>query len=150
MRQPPAQKLMIISSTANAVPIPAGGLDLVWPHVEGWIKAATDHATGHWKPEHVREQIASGAAQLWVVMLGQSARAAIVTEIEDGPSQRIGRIAILGGVGFRKWRRVIDQLEAWAREQGAQEMEIIGRDEWRRVLASDGYQQRAIVLRKPL
>lgn len=150
MHQRPAQRPMTISSTAEAVPIPTSGLDLVWPHVEPWIDAATKHAPGHWKPKQVKDHIASGAAQLWIVMLGRTAKAAIVTEIEDGPAQRIGRIAILGGAGFRKWRRVIDRLEAWARSQGAAEMEIVGREEWRRVLAIDGYEQRAIVLRKPL
>lgn len=134
----------------RAVEIPATGVSTVWPMVERWITAATDKTAGHWTASDVLAHCIDGRCTLWVVTDDTRGHAAIVTEIEDGPRQRIGRISILGGVGFRRWRHVITDLEAWARARGATAMQIVGRDEWQRVLAGDGYEKQAIVLGKSL
>ena len=86
---------------------------------------------------------------LWVVLDDSRARAAVVTEIHEGWRQRVGRISVLGGEGFRHWRHLIAELEMWAKAQGANRMEIMGRD-WSKVLGRDGYVKTATVVRKPL
>ena len=97
---------------------------------------------------HLQYPIA-GLEDIEVVLDDSRARAAVVTEIHEGWRQRVGRISVLGGEGFRHWRHLIAELEMWAKAQGANRMEIMGRD-WSKVLGRDGYVKTATVVRKPL
>jgi hypothetical protein len=138
-----------MSSSASLFCVPADALDRVWPLVRPWVKAATDKTDGWWGPDDVRAACERGHAVLWVVLDDSRARAAVVTEIHEGWRQRVGRISVLGGEGFRHWRHLIAELEMWAKAQGANRMEIMGRD-WSKVLGRDGYVKTATVVRKPL
>lgn len=122
----------------------------VWPIVSAWIEAATSKTDGWWASEHVRAACEAGKSQLWVIWDGRSEHAAVITEIENGPAKTIGRIAILGGLKFDRWRHLLPEIEDWARKFGAVEMQICGRKGWKRLLARDGYAQKAVLLGKPL
>jgi hypothetical protein len=98
----------------------------------------------------IREDIAAGRAQLWIVWDGNEIIAAATTELIQMPSKKVCVLGSCAGRDLRKWDHFLADLEAFAKREGCDRLRIYGRPGWKRILARNGYQAPWDVLEKAL
>jgi hypothetical protein len=69
-------------------------------------------------------------------------------QTRDTTQKRVLTMYALGGERLQEAIAVLPDLEAWARAQGAQEFELVGRKGWQRLIEPYGYEPEAIIYRK--
>ena len=111
-----------------------------WHRCCGHIEDALDYAGGSHTIDDVWQFIQEGKAQFFPLD-----KSAIVTEIVDYPQKAMCRIWLAGG-DLDELVEAEVALSAWAKTQGCDGMEIIGRRGWSRKLES--YRESAVVLMK--
>lgn len=109
-----------------------------WARCSKYIEDALEYAGGSHTLQDVMLAVSEGKAQFFPLD-----KSAIVTEIVDYPQKAMCRIWLAGG----DLDELIDAevaLGAWAKTQGCDGMEIIGRRGWSRKL--ENYRESAVVL----
>jgi len=115
--------------TLRQVPLPF--LEVVWPHVAPWIsERVVERSNGEFSIEGIAEKLITGAWQLWVVFDGEY-RAVLATEITK---EGIARIHFATGKGADRWKHLIDDIKAWAKNQGCHRLHMLARKGWARHL----------------
>lgn len=108
-----------------------------------WLQEALAHDDGNQTLEEVREKIESGECHLW-----SSPSAVIVTEYIDEES--LG-LMLAGGESLEPILDLYQEVEAWAREQGYEEVLLFGRSGWHRAaLRQIGFTVQRVVLVKDI
>ena len=102
---------------------------------------AVDMAGGTHAETDIIDALFAGRAQLW-----SSGASGVITEIEDYPQKRVCRYWAAGGELDDLLPMEAD-IEAWARSQGCQRMDIWGRGGWSRQL---GFERRGVWMTKDL
>lgn len=124
----------------------------LWPVAYPWIVDACDHGDGWWTPQAIAELLANGRAVLWILADDDgSPKAAIVSAVANWDGKKVAECIAQGGEGVNAaLSDHLEQVEAWARTQGADEMYFRGRRGLSRVYKSFGYDEIAVTLRKVL
>lgn len=103
----------------------------VWPLVELAVK----RTHGRHSERSVYERIWDGDFQCWLA--GNEAmpiQLAVITEIVNYPCQRWCRIVFGGGSEASAYLGFLEAIETWAKANGCEGVEIIGRPGWSRRL----------------
>ena len=100
--------------------------------------------------EDIYKLIQSGKYDLWLVMENTDVLLAILTEILNYPRVKVLRILYVGGTDLDRALEALDQLELWAKRDGATRCEVSGRMGWIRKLHSRGYNLESYLLTKDL
>jgi len=111
-----------------------------WARCSKYIEDALEYTGGSHKIDDVWRSIQEGKAQFFPLE-----RSAIVTEVVDYPQKAMCRIWLAGG-DLDELMQAEVALSAWAKTQGCDGMEIIGRRGWSRQLKD--YRESAVVLMK--
>jgi len=111
-----------------------------WARCSKYIEDALEYAGGSHTIQDVMLAVSEGKAQFFPLE-----RSAIVTEVVDYPQKAMCRIWLAGG-DLDELMEAEVALCAWAKAQGCDGMEIIGRRGWSRQLKD--YRQSAVVLMK--
>ena len=127
--------------------IPAAMVLLVWEEARPWVARALEIEGGHFAEEDIRAALLSRDMQLWVVRAaenpasaapdaGRRIRGILVTEIVRYPRRTVCRLVLAGAedgarAEWLAWRPLID---AWARANGCDLVELYGRPGWARLL----------------
>jgi hypothetical protein len=128
--------------------IPAAELPAVWPHVVRDIEEAANSSRGKYTADDMRGEIERGDCQLWIWHT-ETARAVVVTQIHSYRRLKCCWVRIATGHNYRECAaQVMQRIEAWAKENGCDAMELIARPGWSRVL--DGYDMTHVYLEKRL
>jgi len=114
----------------------------VWPLCHAFIEAACEGA--EWTAPELAEAVVNDQMQLWFVSNEQTTAASVVTRIAG----EVCFIVACGGNGMANWLGLLDELEAWAKQQGCSIMRLIGRKGWKRKL--NDYRETRVVLDKRL
>lgn len=98
------------------------------------------------------EEICSGKKQLWVVLDDEDRfLAAVTTQIQQTVlGKKRALICECSGKGILDQVNNLKVAEDWARENGASEIEILGRLGWKRALTKQGYGITMLYYRKEL
>ena len=123
--------------------VPYWDVAQVWPRVAAFVEKALDRQS-EWRLADILEQLQAQRMQLWVVPW----RLALVTQLQTYPGARICMIVLCGGDGLAENKHLLDEIEAWARSLGCDEMRIQGRAGWQRVYPE--YEPMATVMRRRL
>lgn len=115
-------------------------IDEHWRRCRPYIEDALEYASGSHTIDDVAVAIAENKAQFFPL-----SRSAIVTEIVDYPKKTMCRIWLAGG-DLEELTQAEVALSAWAKTQGCDGIEIIGRRGWSRTLKD--YRESAVVLMK--
>jgi len=121
------------------VQIPIENLDASWPLVREHIASACERSNGRFSEETTYALCASGHWQLWVVWddVAKKHMATITTKISEFPTGMVaGEIIICTGVERNRWIDLLDDLEEWARANGAEVMQTLARKGWVKNLPS--------------
>lgn len=107
----------------------------MWPLVADHLAAAVVR-TRKIELEEIKERCQSGEFQLWVIWVSRTKEAlgAVVCDIQGyWNGRREARIICMGGVEMPRWRDRIDVIKDWARAEGCDALEIVGRRGWEKI-----------------
>ena len=143
--------------TMRAHLVRADRLVEAWPAVAPLVALACARSSGKFQLPDVARALAEGDFQLWVGIddtAPESAPAVVRVMMLTRllPYQRLLACELLACVGDDReaWEPLLDDIEAWARANGAALMQPIARPGWERVLAKRGYRKTHVMLEKVL
>lgn len=124
-------------------------VDLYWPFVEPWVELAASD-TASWSASDWRRKIETQHAQLWLIRLGSVLTGVIISEIYDTAAGKTCALPIVGGSHLKESLPVLDEIEAWAKEQGCTRLQGDGREGWVMALKSIGWRPVSIQIAKEI
>lgn len=127
--EPEGPRLLIVSPEA---------LPQIWGRfgVGQMFRDHEDIAGGHWTTDFLYSEIERGAQQLWVIAgQDETIKAALVTDISPYRNGfKTCMVTVIVGKEPRSWIALRGELEQWAKEQGCEKIEMIGRVGWKRII----------------
>lgn len=114
---------------------PAEMVPHVWEQVVPFIQMALDKGSNY-----TLEEIHQGLLAREMVLLvwqDPEIRAALVLAVQIQDGIKFCLLLTVGGDSMKDWIILKPDLEAWAREQGCEEMRIYGRIGWAKVTGYD-------------
>jgi len=132
--------------------IPSASAGEVWDVVAPLLAPAVARSRGRMSVDALRALVEAQDAQLWVAREGDGILGAWTTRIVTyHAGAKVCEIVFCGGSAIERWMIPgLNMLEAWAKAQGCDRMEAIGRHGWERMLEPYGYRREYIVLEKEL
>lgn len=128
----------------------------VWDQVEPWIASAISEDFDAITIRYVKDQVFSGKDTLWTVEddAGELVGAA-VSMVEHLPNgKKVVGVLAAGGEGAieykDKWERLLDSLDVYGYQIGAQEVRLVGRAAFKKIFSEHGFKQRYTVLGRPI
>jgi hypothetical protein len=111
--------------------VPVEDLDIVWAQCEPLLEKALD---GSYNTYDILNYVQQNRMQLWISW-NDKVECAFVTEVCDYPQMRIMRWVLAGGNNIENWLdQILIKVEDWAKKNGCQRSEIVGRKGWTKVL----------------
>lgn len=136
-------------SVSNKIPctgVAENEISLVWKDAAPLLEKALGEGE---TMEQVLAALMKSQAQLWIGADENELHVACVTEIVKRGGTLYCNVWLTGGKGLNNWVYFLDTIEAWAKEQGCDEMLIDrARPGWPRIL--NGYKTKTISLAKGL
>ncbi len=119
----------------------------IWKYAAPHIERSLEYADGKYDLASVKELLDSRSAQLWLEM-DELIESAAVTQIHVYPLKKVCTVMFAGGQNLEKFKTNIRRIEEWAKAQGCDAVDVIGRKGWEKVL--NGYKQIHTTLSKSL
>ena len=119
-----------------------------WPVIEPWVKRALARGAVNYDAADIRRELLCRDMKLWLAMDGSRIAACCITKLGAYPKLRICSIIVIGGTGMANWLHFKSEIEAYARENGAEALEGVGRTGWER--AAKDWDKVATIYRKML
>jgi hypothetical protein len=114
--------------------IPSADLGYLSGFLKGFIAPAVELGWGRGNADDFIEGAKLDLFQFWAIRrLNEPTQAVLVTEIVDYPHKKALSILLCAGSGLWEWKHCINDLEAFARAEGCDQVEIPGREGWGRV-----------------
>jgi len=136
-----------LSVSAELVCIHPQYLREVWPLVESRLRAAYLRPDlGH--TADIERDLFEGDGLLWCAVVDGDIQAAAVTVLCRTDRNLVCNITAVGGENRERWFDLLEEIEDWAKQEGAAKMRIFGRKGWLRLLKN--YRAASVVLERAL
>lgn len=124
-------------------------IDLVWPVVLPMLQRAIDLNDGDFDSDYVFDNLMKDTMQLFIGYSKDDIIYASVTELLPYQHNKALRIILMGGKQIDSW---VDTkiFEKFAKQQGCNRIEIVGRKGWIKKLESRGYKQTHYIVTKEI
>jgi hypothetical protein len=137
----------LIPSRAELICIDPARIHEIWLHVRGLLKTACRRTELNAFADFEAE-IISGRSLLWVAWNGCAIEAAAATVLTNSEIGKVCVITLCAGHGMKRWLKLIEWIEAYAKDEGCARIRIFGRKGWLRVL--EGFESKHVVMDKVL
>jgi hypothetical protein len=128
--------------------IPTASVGWWWEDAIPFVEKVIAKSHGYLKAVDVLDRLKEGRYRLWMAWRADPV-GVVITEFCDYPQKRTCIVRVLGAHFMpSEWRAFLARIEAWAKQNGCQAMEVFGRKGWDRKL--DDYTLQQVVLRKEL
>tara|TARA_R100001163_G_C4891233_1_gene84102 strand:- start:39 stop:482 length:444 start_codon:yes stop_codon:yes gene_type:complete len=140
----------------NLVRIPTSNIDDVWNLVKKDIQEALSYSGNHTDSNFVFETLKQEKFQLWIVWDKEKKTTlekyygVVVTEVVQRKLRKSCNIFVVTGRHRQKWQHLISVLEDFALEQECNNMELIARKGWERIMEQFNYKRTHVVLEKTI
>lgn len=125
-------------------------IDSVWGEVRPWISQACKTSRGKFSVDDIHEGLMTGEDQLWIWKTA-TAFAVVISRISNYPGQRVCFLRIVTGRNMHEWYEAgLATVEAWAKANGCQAMELHARPGWEKFLSCRGYDKTHVILERAL
>lgn len=139
-------------SIHNTTDWPFEKIAVYGPQITAAFKKLADRFPKDMTVRSIADEVMSGRQQLWLIMDGEEFKSFVTTEIKI--NQHTGHKSVqlvnLAGEGGQDLVGLIADIEAWAIEQGAEEIIPMCRAGFKRPLEGLGYRQDVSLYRKTL
>lgn len=138
------------------VQIPVYSVDDVWSLVKADINEALNYSGNQTDLEFVYQTVKAKNFQLWIVWdeskktVQEQYNGVVVTEIVQRKLKKSCHIYIMTGKNRQQWQHLIRVIEDFAEQQECDNMELIARPGWQKILQNYNYKRTHIVLDKPI
>jgi len=136
--------------------IPIKKVDEVWSLVKKNIQEALSYSGNHTDSDFVYQTIQDGKFQLWIVWdeskntVQEQYNGVVVTEIIQRKLKKSCNIFIVTGKNRQNWQHLIKVLEDFALKNECENMELIARQGWEKIMEKFNYKKTHVVLEKTL
>ena len=134
-------------SNAELVCVDPARIHDVWPHVRPLLERAC-RRTGLNAFAEFEADILAGRSLVWLAWGGSAIEAAVATVLTNTDLGKVCVITLCAGCGMQHWLKLIERIDAYAKDEGCARIRIFGRQGWLRVL--DGFEVRHAVMEKRL
>ena len=140
----------------NLVQIPTSNIDDVWNLVKKDIQEALSYSGDHTDAVFVYETLKQEKMQLWIIWdKGQQTTlqryyGVVVTEIIDRKLKRSCNIFIVTGRHRQRWQHFIKIIEDFAEKNNCNNIELIARKGWEKIMNKFNYKKTHVVLEKEI
>lgn len=134
-------------SSASLVCVDPKQVKSVWPLAKKFIEAAANR-TGLTQFCDIEDAVLDGDELLWLAWNGETIEAAATTQLVSRPDKPVCVLTACGGDDMRRWLPLLEQIEAYARNEGCSCVRIYGRQGWSRVLTN--YEIKHVIIERPL
>ena len=134
--------------------IPKDNIDDVWQMVENPIKEALSYSGNHHNSEFVLNTLKKGKFQMWIVWdkdkntIQEKYNGVCITEIIQRTLKKLCHIFIMTGKNRQKWQHLVKNIEDFAKDQQCDQLELIARPGWEKILKQFNYKKTHVVLEK--
>ena len=138
------------------VRIPTSYIDDVWNLIKKDIQEALSYSGNHTDSDFVFDTLKEEKFQLWVVWDKDQDTTinkyygVVVTEIVERKLKKSCNLFIVTGRHRQKWQHLISVLEDFALENECNNMELISRNGWEKIMKKFNYKKTHVVLEKTL
>lgn len=117
-------------------------IGVIWPSVEHLVQSAVDHSNGELSTSGIKKRIISKDMILIVIYAEDHSVIAVATlekrNFEDNKSVLL--ITTTGGKRMSDWiSDALDVADSIAKEHGCDELYVVGRKGWNKVLKAKGF-----------
>ena len=136
--------------------IPVKKIDEVWSLVKNNIHEALNYSGNQVDVDFVYKTLQADNFQLWIVWdedkktVQEQYNGVVVTEIVQRKLKKSCHIYIMTGKNRQQWQHLIRVIEDFAEQQDCDNMELIARPGWQKILQNYNYKRTHIVLDKPI
>jgi len=140
----------------NLVRIPTSNIDDVWNLVKKDIQEALSYSGNHTDSDFVLETLKQQKFQLWIVWDKEKKTTkdkyygVVITEVIKRKLRKSCNIFVVTGKHRQKWQHLISVLEDFALEQECNNMELIARKGWEKIMEQFNYKKTHVVLEKSI
>lgn len=121
--------------------------DKLLGQVGPWIKEAIRRG-GISDYEPLERAIRSGMALMWLAVRDQKILAVAVTELQGSAGRKVCLVSAVAGRSRDEWLCLSAGIEKYAKAEGCQALQAVGRQGWKRVLPD--WKLKSIVIEKDL
>lgn len=128
--------------------IPKDVFSVVARDVENFLNPAIELTHGRDDMSSVWKSLMTEQSQLWMAFDDENndPKGALVTRVENYPLKRMMNYLYIGGDDLKEWHKdMLAIVEKFAREEGCQGMELVGRRGWDRFLRECGWDAKHII-----
>lgn len=124
----------------------------VWDEVRPFLKASMDRGIGDLTEQDLADLCFSGDAALLTFTdpYADLVGAAVTQLLRHQDGRTVLKILGYGGTGFETMRHCLAQVEADAKNMGAQAVQFHGRLGWQRVCGPMGYEVKQVIMERVL
>jgi hypothetical protein len=122
----------------------------VWPTVKPWIEEALDRSNSDFSIEYFRQKIDCGDTLLWIIVDGRILAAGTTECLHLQNGRKLCLVSTLAGANMAVWDGLWEQVEDYARREGCDGIQIVGRVGWVRHMKARGFKQPWVMLEKKL
>src|SRR3954447_13482702 len=137
----------------RAALVPPQRLTDAWPRIAPLVALACARSSGKFVAADVARAVAAGEFQLWVGATTAepgTPRVMLITRLLPYPRLTVCELLACVGDDREAWEPLLEDIERWAKANGAALMQPIARPGWERVLAKRGYRKTHVMLEKVL
>lgn len=121
-----------------------------WGVIRGLLNKGKSAYDGYYHLEDFAKLVILGSLHPWLFMRGDEVFGLSLVEILDFPKGRKARILFYAGTDPEAAMAATTNIEAWARQIGANELQIVGRLGWQKMGQEQGFKPLAVTLSKPI
>jgi hypothetical protein len=125
-------------------------VDAYWPKIVELMEQVP-HTWDHSTVESLQEAIAEGRMQIWGLASETRIEAVLFTQLVTYPAKKVMQVVWACGSGLIEALPEIEvKMECFARMQGCDEVQIIGREGWERIFKPYGFRKSSVTLTRPV
>ena len=118
-----------------------------WDDIEPFIQMAIEDE--HYTSKDVKKFLLDGVSRAYSVVKGSKIIAVVTADLVSYPTSKIVRIHTAGGIDYKSWADdVINMAAKDGKDNGASEIQIIGRKGWLKVLS--GFKLESVIIGKAI
>ena len=135
--------------------IPSKQIDDIWKVVVKDIQQALEYSGNYTDADFVYETVKKDKMQLWVIWdsskdIHNQYYGVVVSEIIERKLKKSCSLFIVTGRQRRRWQHLIEKIEDFAIDNDCNNMELLARKGWKKILDQYDYKDTHIVLEKTL
>ena len=130
--------------------IPQAVLNVVYNDAAGLLEPAVAQSDGRHNVNTVMDRVSLGDYQLWMAFSEENKPiGALITLIEPYPLKTMLNLLFCGGKELEEWHEdMLVVLEKFAKDNGCDGMELVGRPGWKRFLEKHGWGSSHLVVER--